>query len=137
MTVQLHQALVPSLDAEASAEWFSRIMELPLDGTSVRLNQTQVLHFVPRERFAGQGGERHFCFRVDDREFDLILARVRGEGIKVRSDPGGPGQRAANDQINYYDNGRGFYFSSPDGHGFEVITHPYVRGRRPRKAKST
>ena len=23
------------------------------------------------------------------------------------------------DEINYYDNGRGFYFNSPDGHGFE------------------
>ena len=130
MTVQLHHALVPSMNAEASAEWFSRIMDLPREGTSVRLNQTQVLQFVPRERFAGQGGERHFCFRVGDREFDGILARVRGEEIKVRSDPGGPGQRAANDQINHYDNGRGFYFSSPDGHGFEVITHPYIRGGR-------
>ncbi len=130
MTVQLHHALVPSMNAEASAEWFSRIMDLPREGTSVRLNQTQVLQFVPRERFAGQGGERHFCFRVGDREFDGILARVRGEEIKVRSDPGGPGQRVANDQINYYDNGRGFYFSSPDGHGFEVITHPYIRGGR-------
>jgi hypothetical protein len=99
MTVQLHHALVPSMNAEASAEWFSRIMDLPREGTSVRLNQTQVLQFVPRERFAGQGGERHFCFRVGDREFDGILARVRGEAIKVRSDPGGPGQREANDQI--------------------------------------
>jgi catechol 2,3-dioxygenase-like lactoylglutathione lyase family enzyme len=105
-------------------------MDLPYEGTSVRLNQTQVLEFVPRERYSGQGGERHFCFRVGDREFDQILARVRGEGIKVRSDPGGPGHgaRVANDEINYYHNGRGFYFSSPDGHGFEVITQPYVRG---------
>jgi catechol 2,3-dioxygenase-like lactoylglutathione lyase family enzyme len=135
MTVQLHHALVPSMNAEASAEWFSRIMDLPREGTSVRLNQTQVLQFVPRERFAGQGGERHFCFRVGDREFDGILARVRGEAIKVRSDPGGPGQREANDQINYYDNGRGFYFSSPDGHGFEVITHPYIRAGRKHQGK--
>ncbi|HEY7062617.1 MAG TPA: VOC family protein [Chloroflexota bacterium] len=136
MTVQLHHAPVPSMNPEASAEWFSRIMDLPLEGTSVRLNQTQVLQFVPRERFAGLGGERHFCFRTGDREFDGILARVRGEGIAVRSDPGGPGQRAANDQINYYDNGRGFYFTSPDGHGFEVITHPYVRGSRAPKGKT-
>lgn len=130
MTVQLHHAPVPSKDATASAVWFSRIMDLPLEGTAVRLNQTQIVEFVPRERYAGQGGERHFCFRVGDREFDGILARVRGDGIKVRSNPGG-GPHEPNDEINYYDDGRGFYFSSPDGHGFEVITHPYVRSGRP------
>src|SRR5207244_3093074 len=115
---------------DASARWFSQIMDLPCEGTSVQLNQTQVLQFVPRERHSGQGGERHFCFRVGDREFDLILSRVRGEGIKVRPDPGGPGHgpRVESDEINYYHNGRGFYFSSPEGHGYEVITQPYVRG---------
>jgi catechol 2,3-dioxygenase-like lactoylglutathione lyase family enzyme len=131
MTVQMHHVLVPSSDAETSAEWFSHVMELPREGTTVRLNETQILQFVPREHYSGQGGERHFCFRVDDHAFDQILARVRGDGIKVRSDPGGAPDRTINDQINYYDNGRGFYFSSPDGHGFEVITHPYVRGSRP------
>ncbi len=110
MAIQLHHARVPSKDADASARWFSQIMGLPAEGTTVRLNETQILEFVPRERHSGQGGERHFCFRVGDREFDEILSRVRGEGIKVRSDPGGLDQRAANDQINYYDNGRGFYF---------------------------
>jgi catechol 2,3-dioxygenase-like lactoylglutathione lyase family enzyme len=128
MAIQLHHALVPSKDVEASVEWFSRIMGLAREGASVRLNKTQVLEFVPREQYSGMGGERHFCFRVSDQEFDEILARVRGEGIKVRSDPGGPGDREVNDEINYYHNGRGFYFSSPDGHGFECITQPYVRG---------
>src|SRR5438309_4870461 len=108
MAILLHHALVPSKDVEDSAEWFSRIMGLPREGTAVRLNQTQNLEFVPRERFSGQGGERHFCFRVGDQEFDQILGRVRGEGIKVRSDPGAPGARATNDEINYYHNGRGF-----------------------------
>src|SRR5437660_1680974 len=115
MAVQLHHALVPSKDVDASAAWFSRIMDLPREGTSVRLNQTQILEFVARERFSGQGGERHFAFRVNDQEFDQIPARVRAEGIKVRSDPGAPGARAVTDEINYYHNGRGFYFSSPEG----------------------
>jgi len=128
MAVQLHHALVPSKDVETSAAWFSRIMNLPQEGTSVRLNDLQVLEFVPRTQYSGQGGERHFCFRVNDQEFDEILGRVRGEGIKVRSDPGGHPGTTVNDQINYYHNGRGFYFSSPDGHGYEVITQPYVRG---------
>ena len=130
MAVQLHHALVPSADQEAAAEWFSRVMDLPREGASVRLNQTQILEFVPREQFSGQGGERHFAFRVDDQEFDQILARVRAEGIKVRSDPGAPRAGAVSDRINYYHNGRGFYFSSPEGHGYEVITQPYVRGDR-------
>jgi catechol 2,3-dioxygenase-like lactoylglutathione lyase family enzyme len=129
MAVQLHHALVPSKDPEAAVRWFSQIMDLPCEGSLVRLNETQVLEFVARERHSGQGGERHFCFRVGDREFDGILARVRGEGIKVRPDPGGPqhGTPKVVDEINYYHNGRGFYFSSPDGHGYEVITQPYVR----------
>jgi catechol 2,3-dioxygenase-like lactoylglutathione lyase family enzyme len=130
MAVKLHHALVPSANQEAAAQWFSQIMGLPNEGTQVRLNETQILEFVPREQFSGQGGERHFCFRVSDQEFDQILTRVRAEGIKVRSDPGAPRAQAANDQINYYHNGRGFYFSSPEGHGYEVITQPYTRGTR-------
>jgi catechol 2,3-dioxygenase-like lactoylglutathione lyase family enzyme len=131
MTVQLHHALVPSNDAELAAEWFSKIMDVPREGTTVRLGEVQILEFVPRTQFSGQGGERHFCFRVGDREFDGILTRVRGEGIKVRSDPGAPRSGGGpNDQINYYDGGRGFYFSSPEGHGYEVITQPYTRGSR-------
>jgi catechol 2,3-dioxygenase-like lactoylglutathione lyase family enzyme len=103
-------------------------MGLPCEGTTVRLNETQILEFVPREQFSGRGGERHFAFRISDQEFDQTLQRVRAEGIKVRSDPGGPGVAAENDRINYYHNGRGFYFNDPDGHGYEVITHPYTRG---------
>ena len=128
MTTVLHHALVPSKDADAAAEWFARIMGVPREGNSVRLNDIQILEFVPRTQYAGQGGERHFCFRVGDEEFDGILTRVRGDGIKVRSDPGSPREGAANDQINYYHDGRGFYFSSPEGHGYEVITQPYARG---------
>src|SRR5665213_1927076 len=120
MALQLHHALVPSNDAEAAAAWFSRIMDLPREGTTVRLDETQILEFVPRTRFSSQGGERHFCFRVGDQEFDGILSRVRGDGIKVRAEPGGgPGSRNAPDEINYFYHGRGFYFSSPDGHGYE------------------
>ena len=129
MAVQLHHALVPSRDNEASAEWFGRIMDLPREGTLVRLNETQILEFVPREQFSDKGGERHFAFRVGDEEFDAILARVRAEGIRVNSDPGSPID-ARNDRINYYHNGRGFYFASPDGHGYECITQPYTRGTR-------
>jgi catechol 2,3-dioxygenase-like lactoylglutathione lyase family enzyme len=127
MAVLLHHAPVPSNDPEASADWFGRIMGLPREATAVRLNETQIVDFVPRTRFSGQGGERHFCFRVGDQEFDQILGRVRGEGLKVRSDPGGRPE-TANDKINYYHHGRGFYFSSPEGHGYEVITMPYIRG---------
>src|SRR5438552_17500073 len=109
MAILLHHAPVPSKDVDASAEWFSRIMGLPAKGTCVRLNQTQLVEFVPRERYSGQGGERHFCFRVNDQEFDQILTRVHADGIKVRSDPGGGRDSTVNDQINYYHNGRGFY----------------------------
>ncbi len=128
MTAVLHHALVPSKDADAAAEWFARIMDLPREGNTVRLNDIQILEFVPRTKYSGQGGERHFCFRVDDEAFDGILSRVRAEGIKVRSDPGSPRDGAPNDKINYYHNGRGFYFSSPEGHGYEAITQPYARG---------
>ncbi|HZT06634.1 MAG TPA: VOC family protein [Chloroflexota bacterium] len=132
MSVRMHHALVPSKDAEASATWFAKVMNLPREGTSVRLNDVQVLEFVPHGRHSGQGGERHFCFRVGDQQFDQLLERVRAEGITIRSDPGGamhPGANKTTGQINYYHYGRGFYFTSPDGHGFEAITMPYVRGK--------
>jgi len=129
MAVQMHYALVPSNDAENAAAWFSRIMDRPCEGTIVRLNDTQILEFVPRTKYSGQGGERHFCFRVGEEDFDGILSRVHDEGIKVRSDPGA-GNRTPNDEINHYDGGRGFYFSSPEGHGYECITQPYSRAGR-------
>ena len=132
MTVQLHHAPVPSKDPEASAEWFARVMNKPREGNAVRLNDLQVLEFVPHGPHSGQGGERHFCFRVGNQQFDELLERVRAEGITIRSDPGGPLHPESATKpmgvINYYHYGRGFYFSSPDGHGFEAITMPYLRG---------
>ena len=132
MSILLHHAPVPSKDPGASAEWFARMMDRPREGNSVRVNDLQVFEFVPHGRHSGQGGERHFCFRVGDQQFDELLERVRADGITIRSDPGGPmhpGPKSRPGEINYYHYGRGFYFSSPDGHGFEAITMPYIRGK--------
>src|SRR5438270_272905 len=147
MSIMLDHTIVLSPDKLSSALFLGYVLGRPYSGAFARFAPVQlddelnidfadaesddferrdftllVLEFVPRVRVSGKGGERHFCFRVGDQEFDQILIRVRGDGIKVRSDPGGPSSRIPNDEINYYHHGRGFYFSSPDGHGYEVIT---------------
>ena len=59
-------------------------------------------------------------------EFDKIFGQVREQSLPYWADPA---QTQAG-EINYHDDGRGFYFEDPDGHFLEVITRPYGSGGR-------
>ena len=65
----------------------------------------------------------HFCFRVDEKEFDSILARITAAGIKYRSTVRG----AADMQISTQFGGRMIYWNEPDGHQWEILTVSYAR----------
>ena len=60
----------------------------------------------------------HYAFHIGDREFDAILERIKTEGVAYGSGP----TTTENMEINHRRDGRGFYFLSPDGHNFEVMT---------------
>ena len=66
---------------------------------------------------------QHFCFRVSEREFDAILARLNAAGIKYRSSVRGPeDMRICTDY-----GGRMVYWNEPDGHQWEMLTVSYAR----------
>jgi catechol 2,3-dioxygenase-like lactoylglutathione lyase family enzyme len=62
----------------------------------------------------------HIAFRVDDATFDAAYRKLCDSGIPFYADP----FRREPGQINYRFGGRGGYFDDPDGHLFELMTHP-------------
>jgi catechol 2,3-dioxygenase-like lactoylglutathione lyase family enzyme len=65
----------------------------------------------------------HFCFRVDEVEFDAILGRITAAGLPYRSTPHGP----VDFKVNTEHGGRIVYWSEPDGHVWEALTVSYAR----------
>ena len=70
---------------------------------------------------------QHYAFRVDDAEFDALLARLKTLGIAWRSTPIGPDDF----QVNTYGGGRIVYWREPDGHAWEALTQSYARAPKP------
>jgi catechol 2,3-dioxygenase-like lactoylglutathione lyase family enzyme len=65
----------------------------------------------------------HFCFRVDQSEFDAILARITAAQLPYRSSPHGP----VDFKVNTDHGGCIVYWSEPDGHVWEALTVSYAR----------
>ena len=65
----------------------------------------------------------HYCFRVDEAEFDAILGRIRAADLPFRSSPHGP----VDFKVNQDHGGRIAYWSEPDGHVWEILTVSYAR----------
>lgn len=76
-------------------------------------------------QFAEPGIEiqpQHYAFLVSGEEIDRIYQRILDDAIEHSADPHwkNPGT------YNTNHGGRGVYFRDPAGHGFEVLTSPYV-----------
>jgi catechol 2,3-dioxygenase-like lactoylglutathione lyase family enzyme len=124
MAILLDHLIVPSHHPVASAQSLADILAVPWEAerghfTPVYVNETLTLDFAQREQF----DRHHYCFHVNDEEFDGIFARVRAAGISYRSTPGGP----ADMQLNTRLGGRNFYWNDSDGHNWEVLTVSYAR----------
>ena len=121
MTIHLDHTLVPARDKVASARRLAELLGVPWDDRGpgpfapVYVNETD-------EDFPVY----HFCFRVDDDEFDAILGRIRAAGIPYRSSVRGPVDGA----INTDHGGRMFYWNDPEGHQWELLTVSYARQPR-------
>jgi catechol 2,3-dioxygenase-like lactoylglutathione lyase family enzyme len=119
MSIALDHTIVPARDKEKSARFFARIFGLRYQGpvshfAPVRVNDTLTLDFDTTTKFE----EHHYAFKVDEREFEAIFERIRGEKV-----PYGSGPRSPDDmQINHRNGGRGVYFRDPSGHLLEVLT---------------
>jgi catechol 2,3-dioxygenase-like lactoylglutathione lyase family enzyme len=124
MAILLDHLIVPSRDPVPSAQFLATLLDVPWEAerghfTPVYVNDTLTLDFAQREHFASH----HYCFHVNDEEFDGIFARVRTAGIPYRSTPLG----ADDLQLNTRMGGRNFYWNDSDGHIWEVLTVSYAR----------
>lgn len=124
--MQLDHLMVPSRDKRASAKQLAELLGVPWAQAGVGpfvpvyLNEGLTLDFdewpepVPRI---------HYCFRVDDSEFDAILARLRTARIPYRSAVHGPVDFAVDERHG----GRIVYWNEPEGHQWEMLTVSYAR----------
>ena len=127
MAIQLDHLLVPSRNRVASARLLARLLDVPWAEDSgvgpfsaVYVNDGLTLDFDETpEPFQ----KLHFCFRVDEAEFDATLQRISRAGLEYRSSPHGP----VDHQVNRHHGGRIVYWGEPDGHVWELLTASYAR----------
>jgi catechol 2,3-dioxygenase-like lactoylglutathione lyase family enzyme len=126
MTIHLDHTLVPSRNKVASAKLLGELLGVPWAATGVGpfapvyVNDGLTLDFIDTDE---DFPIYHFCFRVDEDEFESILARIKAAGIKYRSTVRGPEDM----QISRYLGGKSIYWNEPDGHQWEMLTVSYAR----------
>jgi len=123
MSIVLDHSIVPSRDPVASAELLARLLGVPWERgghfTPVHVNDGLTLDFAKRDTFESH----HYCFRVDESQFDAVFDRVRAAGIAHRSQPNGPDDLKVNTRMG----GRNIYWNDADGHVWEILTVSYAR----------
>ncbi len=127
MTIKLNHTIVYSRDKRASSEFLAGLFGLPDPVPfgpflGVEVGNEVTLDFYDDE---SGGTSQHYCFLVDEDEFDQIFGRIKGRGLAFWADPG----HRVEGEINTHDGGRGVYFDDPSGHNLEIITRPYGDAR--------
>ena len=124
MAVQLNHTIVLARDNEASAKFYADLLGVKIAGrlgpfVAVSLDNDMTLDFM------SAGDEpippQHYAFKVSDREWDEIFAKIRDQGLDYWADPFHNHPGTTNAEYG----GRGVYFEDPDGHSLEIITTDY------------
>jgi hypothetical protein len=129
MTVHLDHLMVPSHDKLASAKLLAELLGVPWCETGVGpfapvyVNDGLTLDF---DEWTEPVPLIHYCFRVDEGEFDAILGRIQAAGIPYRSSVHGP----VDSRIDTQHGGRIVYWNEPGGHQWEMLTASYARQPR-------
>jgi catechol 2,3-dioxygenase-like lactoylglutathione lyase family enzyme len=126
MSISLNHTIVPARDKRASAEFFARILGLPIGepfGPFIPVHVGEVTLLFADVDFAHKGiGEispHHYAFEVDEAGFDQIFERIVATGLEYYAEPHEPKRYG---EINTWRDGRTVYFDDPDGHIMEVLT---------------
>jgi catechol 2,3-dioxygenase-like lactoylglutathione lyase family enzyme len=126
MAIHLDHVIVSAHHRDASATLLANLLGVPCGPAkegpffAVYVNDGLTLDFIETdEPFPVE----HFCFRVDEAEFDQILARIKAAGISFRSTVRG----LMDNQINTDYGGRMVYWNEPEGHQWEILTVSYAR----------
>jgi catechol 2,3-dioxygenase-like lactoylglutathione lyase family enzyme len=122
MTITLNHTIVPARDKEAAARFFAKMFGLRFEGADdhfapVRVNETLTLLF---DDDVDAFESHHYAFHVSEAEFDAVLQRVKAAGLAFGSAP----WSLDDGKLNDWNDGRGFYFTDPDGHVLELMTVP-------------
>jgi catechol 2,3-dioxygenase-like lactoylglutathione lyase family enzyme len=126
MAIHLDHLLVPSRNRVASAKLLAQLLGVPWAESGVGpfspvyVNDGLTLDF---DEMSEPFPKQHFCFRVDQAEFDAMLGRIAAAGLPYRSSPHGP----VDFKVNTDHGGRIVYWSEPDGHVWEALTVSYAR----------
>lgn len=124
MTIQLDHFIVSSRDQVASAKMLGELLSVPWAEKSVGpfsavyINDGLTLDFIETDQ---DFPVEHYCFRVDQQEFDAILGRIKAAGIAYRSEVRGPVDMKVNEELG------NVYWNEPDGHQWEMLTVSYAR----------
>jgi hypothetical protein len=126
MSAHLDHLIVPARDAEAAACQLAELLGVAWGRANigpfmaVYVNEGLTLDF---DAWTGELPKGHYCFRVSEEEFDVILGRLVSSRIPYRSLPHGP----VDHQVNTALGSRIVYWAEPDGHVWELLTHSYAR----------
>jgi hypothetical protein len=129
MTIHLDHFIVSARNKAASGTLLAKLLGVPCGAAqagpffAVYINEGLTLDFFETEE---PFPVEHYCFRVEEDEFDAILGRIRAAGIKYRSTVRGPEDM----QIGTQSGGRGIYWNEPEGHQWEMLTVSYARQPR-------
>lgn len=126
MTVHLDHFMVPSRDKVASAKLLAELLGVPWSETGVGpfapvfVNDGLTIDF---DEWTEPLPMIHYCFRVNQADFDAILERIKAAGIAYRSNVHGP----VDSRIGTHNGGNIVYWNEPDGHQWEMLTVSYAR----------
>jgi catechol 2,3-dioxygenase-like lactoylglutathione lyase family enzyme len=126
VAIELDHIMVPSRDRNAAAEQLASILGVewaPANVgpfTAVYVNSSLTIDFDEWQEDFPKG---HYCFRVDDDNFEEVLSRLKSAEIPYRSQPHG----ADDYQVNTSLCGKIVYWNQPDGHVWELLTKSYAR----------
>ena len=117
---------MPSRDKLASAKLLAKLLGVGWQHAEVgpfaqvQVNAGLTLDFMDK---TGPLPVHHYCFRVEEAEFDVILERIKAAGIDYRSLPSGPADLRVNTRLG----GSNIYWNEPGGHTWEMLTVSYAR----------
>jgi catechol 2,3-dioxygenase-like lactoylglutathione lyase family enzyme len=127
MAAHLDHLLVPSKNRVAAAKLLAHLLGVPWAEqgpvgpfSPVYVNAGLTIDF---DQWTEPIPKQHYCFRVEQDEFNTVLTRIKDADIPFRSLPHGPDDYTVNPAFG----GNLVYWSQPDGHVWELLTVSYER----------
>lgn len=126
MAVHLDHIMIPSKDRNAAAKQLAALLGVKWAPaaigpfTAVYVNSGLTIDF---DEWQDEFPKGHYCFRVDEKEFDAIFLRIKQAGIPYRSLPHSPDDYKVNTSMG----GKIMYWNQPDDHVWELLTKSYAR----------